>query len=82
MLKKRYLSKNILQDLKQKMVFLGGPRQVGKTTFAREFISTLYKNPGYYNWDFRKDRRDIVAGTWKGGIDLLILDEVHKYSNL
>ena len=32
--KARYLTKNILEDLKEKMVFIGGARQVGKTTLA------------------------------------------------
>ena len=30
MLKERYLTQYILDDLKDKMVFVGGPRQVGK----------------------------------------------------
>ncbi|MFZ3228601.1 MAG: hypothetical protein WA160_00225 [Pseudobdellovibrio sp.] len=30
----RYLKTLIQKDLKNKMVFLGGPRQVGKTTLA------------------------------------------------
>ena len=30
----RYLSGPIEDDLESKMVFLGGPRQVGKTTLA------------------------------------------------
>ena len=32
----RYLEARVLADLKEKMVFLGGPRQVGKTTFSQE----------------------------------------------
>lgn len=31
-MKHRYLTENITKDLKDKMVFIGGPRQVGKTT--------------------------------------------------
>lgn len=31
----RYLSEQIKIDLKRKMVFIGGPRQVGKTTLAK-----------------------------------------------
>jgi hypothetical protein len=31
----RYLSPFIKEDLSKKMVFIGGPRQVGKTTFAQ-----------------------------------------------
>ncbi|APF20440.1 hypothetical protein Cabys_3694 [Caldithrix abyssi DSM 13497] len=32
MLKERYLTNAIFEDLRSKMVFLGGARQVGKTT--------------------------------------------------
>lgn len=76
---KRYLTKQILDDLKGKMVFLGGPRQVGKTTFARTIVSGNYKHPSYFNWDFRQDRRDIVASSWPSQTDLIIFDEIHKY---
>lgn len=37
-MRKRYLSSQIAKDLKQKMVFVGGPRQVGKTTLAKQFL--------------------------------------------
>ena len=49
---KRYLSAEIASDLKEKMVFIGGPRQVGKTTLALHFLTPSYKeNPAYLNWD-------------------------------
>ncbi len=35
---KRYLQDQVIQDLKKKMVFISGPRQVGKTTLARSII--------------------------------------------
>lgn len=34
-MKKRYLVDNILSDVNEKMVFIGGARQVGKTSMAR-----------------------------------------------
>ena len=34
----RYLGKAIRADLGEKMVFLGGPRQVGKTTLALDIL--------------------------------------------
>lgn len=80
MIKKRYLTSPIVKDLKKKMVFIGGPRQVGKTTFAKDIIGALYQNPSYYNWDFRQDRRDIINSAWPAEADLVILDEVHKYN--
>src|SRR3990167_8167320 len=31
---KRYITQHIIKDLQKKMVFIGGPRQVGKTTLS------------------------------------------------
>jgi len=36
----RYLKEQILADLKDKMVLLAGPRQVGKTTLAKSLPKT------------------------------------------
>ena len=71
----RYLTKFILEDLKQKMVFIGGPRQVGKTTLAQKLAP---KKHAYLNWDFLKDRHFIL----KQNIPVekfLIYDEIHKF---
>jgi len=74
----RYLSDAITEDLSEKMVFLGGPRQCGKTTFAKELLHAA-KNGTYFNWDNRKDQPAIVNGNWPEGTDLLVFDEIHKY---
>jgi uncharacterized protein len=79
MLKERYLTKFILHDLKDKMVFVGGPRQVGKMTLCRDLLAAQFKNPAYFNWDNRTDRKAISAATWPADADLLIFDEIHKY---
>jgi hypothetical protein len=79
MLKERYLTQYILDDLKDKMVFVGGPRQVGKTTLCRNFVGTHFKNPAYFNWDNRADRKAIMAAIWPGDAELLIFDELHKH---
>ena len=72
----RTITKNILTDLKQKMVFISGPRQVGKTTLVKNILSG--QNGVYLNWDNRKDRRKITEGLWpEEGI--VVLDEFHKY---
>ena len=34
-MKDRYLTKYLVKDLKEKMVFVAGPRQVGKTYLAQ-----------------------------------------------
>lgn len=44
----RYLKAFLQEDLKNKMVFLGGPPHVGKTTLANELVKSESAN---YNWD-------------------------------
>lgn len=76
----RYLEKSILEDLAEKMVFLGGPRQVGKTTLAKTLGQGRFKeNVKYLNWDAREDRKRILAGTFAADEALIIFDEIHKY---
>ncbi len=74
----RYLEPHIRQDLTKKMVFIGGPRQVGKTTLAKN-IGQSFANPTYLNWDSRDDKKAILANTFVGGTALVIYDEIHKY---
>jgi predicted AAA+ superfamily ATPase len=38
----RYLESYVRDDLAEKMVFIGGPRQVGKTTFSQGLISDFH----------------------------------------
>src|SRR4030066_2214993 len=79
MLKNRYLTSYIIEDLKEKMVFIGGPRQVGKTTLCRHLVASNFRNHAYFNWDNRADRKAITASCWPGDTELLIFDEIHKY---
>jgi len=79
MTEQRYLTKYVVKDLADKMVFIGGPRQVGKTTLAQELVSNHFRQSGYYNWDNRQDRRNIMQSNWPGDAELIILDEIHKY---
>ena len=67
----------ILKDLKKKMVFLTGPRQVGKTWLAKK-IMKYYKKPIYFNYDSFKDRAVIEEQSWLDSADLIVLDEIHK----
>jgi hypothetical protein len=76
----RYLEPPVLADLKEKMVFVAGPRQVGKTTLARRILGS--SAPGVYlNWDNREDRREIRAARWPAGDALVVLDELHKWKD-
>lgn len=79
MIKDRYLTANIFSDLSEKMVFIGGTRQIGKTTLARELIAPQFKEFAYFNWDIRSDRKKIMDSEFPGSAELLIFDEIHKY---
>ncbi|MCF7793882.1 MAG: ATP-binding protein [Candidatus Cloacimonetes bacterium] len=74
---KRIQKEFMKNDLKKKMVFLVGPRQVGKTWLAKE-ISKDYEHPLYMNYDSIKDREIIREESWRPNVDLLIFDEIHK----
>ncbi len=75
----RYITSHILHDLRKKMVFVGGPRQVGKTTLAKAILSKNFPAGIYLNWDYDEDRQDILQKRWSDENDLLIFDELHKF---
>ncbi len=72
---------------RKKMAFVSGPRQVGKTTFAKA-LRREYKTFHYRNWDessFRKlwtkSPRDLASEfdlVNSKAQQLLVLDEIHK----
>ena len=65
----RYLEKVIKEDLKEKMVFISGPRQVGKATIAINLVKEI--NPAsyvYLNWDNAADRQQMIQGTFNPAI--------------
>lgn len=67
----------ILNDLAKKMVFLVGPRQVGKTWLAKN-IAQSFSRPVYLNYDSREDREMINQEAWLQSTDLLIFDDLHN----
>ncbi|MCK5809314.1 ATP-binding protein [bacterium] len=71
----RYLLKQVKKDLKKKMVFIGGARQVGKTTLARSLMS---EEASYLNWDAVEHREKILTHEIPAS-EFLIFDEIHKY---
>lgn len=73
----------------RQMLFLMGPRQVGKTTTSRESASSFDENL-YLNWDNQEHRALVLAGPaavagrmqlerLREKTPLLILDEIHRY---
>lgn len=71
----RYLDAVVRADLETKMVFVAGPRQVGKTTLAK----ALLPNPaGYLNWDVPEHRASIL-GRELPLAPMVAFDELHKY---
>jgi len=82
MKKTRYLSGQIGKDLEKKMVFIGGPRQVGKTTLSLQYLTPSREtNPAYFNWDRLADRKVILRDELPLQRPLLVLDEIHKFRN-
>lgn len=79
MIQKRYLQAKIKQDLDKKMVFIGGPRQVGKTTLSQLIGSDKYPRFSYLNWDNPEDKKKILSAQFDPEAKLLIFDEIHKY---
>jgi predicted AAA+ superfamily ATPase len=77
----RYLKNPVTKDLKDRMVFIGGPRQVGKTTFALTFLSEpIEKHPAYLNWDNITTRSSLLKGELPGKEKSIVLDEIHKFA--
>ena len=70
------------------MILLSGPRQSGKTTLAK-IISKGFNNQVYYNWDDIPSKRKLIEDPYffektdrmDESIPLVILDEIHKYSD-
>lgn len=86
-MKKRLYDQMILDHLSQnrQMIFLAGPRQVGKTTAAQK------AGDHYFNWDRRQDRRQILdskndffesfsLNSLSKNRPVIVLDELHKYT--
>jgi uncharacterized protein len=79
--KQRYLFDHVLADLSSRMVFIGGPRQVGKTTFALRFLpEPSVVHPGYLNWDNPKARQGLLRGELPHSSGCIVFDEIHKFA--
>lgn len=87
---KRALYKKLWDQLSadKPLVMLAGPRQSGKTTFARDIVARDFSDIIYFNWDLAKDKRrliddpDFFSKEPRSNVSsrpLVILDEIHKY---
>lgn len=76
---KRYIFKYIQEDLKSKMVFIGGPRQCGKTYLAKEILRVFKSEKNYFNWDSVEGKKNILSSRWSDQ-RLIALDEIHKFA--
>ncbi len=64
----------------RKMVFIGGPRQVGKTSLALKLIGAKDETDlRYLNWDQIQVRERLLKGDVAPSAQL-IFDEIHKFS--
>lgn len=88
---KRTYEKVIKEHLKEnrQMLFLMGPRQVGKTTASLK-ASSLESNHYYLNWDNQTDRFLIIEGQEaiakhmhleqiRENSSIVVFDEIHKF---
>ncbi len=80
-IRERYIKNSATKDLKTRLVFVGGPRQVGKTTFALTFLpDPVETHPAYLNWDETATRSAILRGELPPEENCIIFDEIHKYA--
>ncbi|OED39561.1 AAA family ATPase [Chromatiales bacterium (ex Bugula neritina AB1)] len=64
------------------MVFVGGPRQVGKTTVAKTLLAEhKCTTSAYLNWDIAQHRSALMNEKIPSGEPLIVLDEIHKYAH-
>ena len=78
----RYIAQPVAEALAdRKMAFIAGPRQVGKTTFARSLLQA--PAAAYFTWDLETHRRRIMHSPgdfWSPAAgQRIVLDEIHKY---
>ncbi len=69
---------DVARDLEEKMVFVSGPRQVGKTTLARS-LADRWPDLYYLNFDHPDHKQTFIRREWDRKAALVVFDEVHKW---
>lgn len=75
-------------EFSDKMIFLTGPRQTGKTFLAKQWLEQKSCAKLYYNWDDEKVRREFRKDAHffesvardASKYPRVVLDEIHKLS--
>ncbi|CAN5315023.1 ATP-binding protein [soil metagenome] len=70
----RSITPFIKNDLNKKIVFITGPRQVGKTTISK----ALFPSYEYFNYDYAEHRLILKEASWDRKKPLVVFDELHK----
>lgn len=80
--RRRYLEAHVARVLPRKMAFIGGPRQVGKTTLALRLVAAKADetHPAYFNWDDPRSAMRIRKLELPPDEPLVVLDEIHKFA--
>ena len=78
----RYLASDAAGVIPRKMAFIGGPRQVGKTTLALSLIGADADetHPAYLSWDDPRAATRLRQRQLPANEPLIVLDEIHKYA--
>ena len=74
---KRPIHALIAKDLARKLVFVTGPRQIGKTTLSQQLQADCAPAQ-YFNYDVAADKVRIERFGWLPTSKLVVLDELHK----
>ncbi|MDH4466842.1 MAG: AAA family ATPase [Bacteriovoracaceae bacterium] len=76
----RYLVPVMNEFLENRMVFVGGPRQVGKTTMCLSFLrKPTINSEAYLNWDDLPSRDQLKNAILPVSEKIICIDEIHKY---
>ncbi len=87
-MKTRDYYRNIWLDFSKEknLILISGPRQAGKTTFAKDIASNELVS-SYFNYDIPANKAEILRNPTffeeidrsRGNLPLIILDEIHKH---